>query len=98
MIIRRETEEEFPQIYDLVKVAFQTAKVSDGKEQDFTDHLRASGGYVPELALVAEEDRKLIGHVLFTKTYITNGGNKIETLLLGAGLGRPGVPESRSRV
>jgi len=35
MIIRRETPEEFSQIYDLVKVAFQTAKVSDGKEPGY---------------------------------------------------------------
>ncbi len=37
MVIRQERPQEFPQIYDLVKVAFQTAKVSDGKEQDFVN-------------------------------------------------------------
>lgn len=47
MIIRRETPEEFSQIYDLVKVAFETAKVSNGKEQDFVDQLRGSGNYIP---------------------------------------------------
>ncbi|MHB8985624.1 MAG: GNAT family N-acetyltransferase [Eubacteriales bacterium] len=82
MVIRRETPEEFSQIYDLVKVAFQTAKVSDGKEQDFVNQLRSSGNYIPELALVAEENGKLIGHVMLTKTYIVNSGKKFETLLL----------------
>ena len=82
MIIRRETPEEFSMIYDLVKVAFQTAKVSDGKEQDFVNQLRNSGNYIPELALVAEESGKLIGHIMLTKTYITSDKNKFETLLL----------------
>jgi hypothetical protein len=35
MVISRETPEEFSQIYDLVKAAFQTSKVTNGKEQDF---------------------------------------------------------------
>ncbi|ACV63529.1 hypothetical protein Dtox_2751 [Desulfofarcimen acetoxidans DSM 771] len=40
MVIRKEKTEEFSQIYDLVKVAFQTAKVTNGKEQDFVNQLR----------------------------------------------------------
>ncbi|HWR07601.1 hypothetical protein [Sporomusa sp.] len=56
MIIRKETEKDFSQIYDLVKAAFQTAKVSDGKEQDFVNQLRSSSNYIPELALIAEEN------------------------------------------
>lgn len=82
MIIRRERPEEFPRIFDLVKTAFQTAKVSDGKEQDFVNHLRKSGNYIPELALVAEEGGRLVGHIMLTKTYITTEKNKFETLLL----------------
>jgi len=82
MIVRREKPEEFPQIYDLVKVAFQTAKVSNGKEQDFVNQLRSSNNYISELALVAEENGGLIGHIMLTKTYIVNNSNKFETLLL----------------
>jgi putative acetyltransferase len=82
MFIGREKPEEFPRIYDLVKTAFQTAKVSDGTEQDFVDQLRAGGGYIPELALVAEENSKLIGHIMLTKMNIDSRDKKIETLLL----------------
>lgn len=82
MLIRREKPEEFSQIYDLVKVAFQTAKVSNGKEQDFVNQLRSSSNYIPELALVAEDNGKLIGHIMLTKTCIVDNGNKFETLLL----------------
>jgi putative acetyltransferase len=66
----------------LVKVAFQTAKVSNGREQDFVNQLRSGGNYIPKLALVAEENGKLIGHIMLTKTYIDNSGSKLETLLL----------------
>lgn len=82
MIIRREAAEEFPQIYDLVKTAFQTAKVADGNEQDFVNQLRAGGNYIPELALVAEENGALIGHIMLTRTYIHNDDRKYESLLL----------------
>jgi predicted N-acetyltransferase YhbS len=78
MFIRRETTEEFSRIYDLVKIAFQTAKVTNGKEQDFVNQLRNSGNYIPELALVAEEDDKLIGHIMLTKTHITNDKSKFD--------------------
>ncbi len=74
MIIRRETEKDFAAIYTLVKVAFQTAKMTNGKEQDYVLELRAGGGYIPELALVAEEAGELIGHILFTRSYISEDG------------------------
>jgi predicted N-acetyltransferase YhbS len=83
MIIRREKSEEFSKIYDLVKVAFQTAQVTNGKEQDFVNQLRSSGNYIPELALVAEDGGKLIGHIMLTRTDITGNKNKFETLFLG---------------
>ncbi|OHB56551.1 MAG: GNAT family N-acetyltransferase [Planctomycetes bacterium GWF2_50_10] len=83
MIIREEAKEDFGQIYDLVKVAFETAKVSNGKEQDYVNQLRNSENYIPELALVAEENGKLIGQIMLTKMPIINGEIKHETLLLG---------------
>ena len=82
MIIRRETQEEYPQIYELVKIAFQTAKVTNGKEQDFVDELRSCGNYIPELALVAEENGLLVGHIMLTKFSIVADGVNSETLLL----------------
>ena len=82
LIIRQEKPFEYRDIYNLVKDAFQTAKVADRKEQDYVDKLRASGNYIPELALVAEEDGKLVGHIMLTKTYIIGVGSKFDVLLL----------------
>ena len=58
MIIRQETKEDFKEIYKLVKNAFETARVSNGKEQDYVNELRASSKYIPELALVVEEQHR----------------------------------------
>ncbi len=83
MIIRREAPQDYARIYDLVKVAFQTAQVTNGKEQDFVEQLRSSRDYIPELALVAEQDGELIGHIMLTRTYITRRDDKVEALFLG---------------
>jgi predicted N-acetyltransferase YhbS len=82
LIVRQEQPSEFQSVYDLVKIAFQTAKVSDGNEQDFVNKLRASMNYIPQLASVAEEDSKLVGHIMLTKTYVTMGNSKFDALLL----------------
>jgi len=82
LIIRPEKPSEFKIIYDLVKVAFLTAQVSNGDEQNFIDRLRASSGYIPELALIAEQDGQIIGHIMLTKTYVYGPGTKHEVLLL----------------
>jgi len=80
--IRQETEKDFDQIYDLVRTAFLTARVSNGKEQDFVIQLRNGTNYIPELALVAEENGNIIGHIMLTKTFITDHDKKYEELLL----------------
>lgn len=84
--IRLERPEEFDDIHELVRVAFLTAKVSDGDEQDFVRDLRAGQGYIPEFALVAEQGGELIGHIMLTKTSLELKNGVIETVLLLAPL------------
>ena len=81
MKIRQEQSADYAEIYDLVKNAFATAEVSDGDEQDYVNDLRKSDKYIPELALVAEENDTLIGHIMLTSTQI-KCGEKIFTELL----------------
>ncbi len=82
MIIRRETETDLDGIYDLIKVAFQTAQVSDGSEQDFAVRLRGSENYIPELALVAETKGRLVGHIMLTRIYVEQEKERFESLIL----------------
>lgn len=67
MKIRQEQPQDYDIIRELVKSAFATAEHTDGNEFLLVDHLRKSDGFIPELALVAEEENQLIGHILFTK-------------------------------
>ncbi len=64
--IRPARREDYPAVYELVKTAFQTARVSDGKEQDFVEELRRREGLC--LELVAEREGVLTGHVMLTET------------------------------
>ncbi len=80
-IVREAVPSDYQTIYDLIKTAFETAKVKDGTEQDFAVSLRESDGHVPELELVAEKDGKLVGHAMLTKTSIVKDGRKKEALL-----------------
>lgn len=83
IVIRQETKQDRHELYSLIQAAFQTAKVADGDEQDFTVRLWNSENYISQLGLVAERDGKLIGHILFTRMYvIQKDGSKFESLLL----------------
>jgi Predicted acetyltransferase len=83
ILIRQEIGEDIATLYNLIKKAFETAKVKDGDEQDFAENLRRSENCIPELALIAEKGGKLIGQVMFTKTYITQtNGERFECLML----------------
>lgn len=70
MHIRQERPADYPEIYQLVKEAFATAEHADGSEQDLVEALRKSPAYLPELALVAEEDGQLAGHILLTRARV----------------------------
>ena len=67
MYIRKSEPKDYDEIYAVVKRAFDSAEHSDGNEHDLVNELRKSPAYVPELSLVAEEDGRIIGHVMFTK-------------------------------
>ena len=82
MNIRQENKNDYHNIYQLVQTAFETAKVKDGHEQDLANNLRNSNKYIPQLALVAEEEGNIIGHIMLTKTYVENETGKFEALLL----------------
>ena len=68
--IRQENEKDYKEVYDLIKLAFETAEQSDGNEQDLVVNLRKSKSFIPELSLVAIDKGKIVGHILFTKIKI----------------------------
>ena len=70
MIIRQEKIKDYDDVYHVVKEAFESAEHSDGNEQDLVVKLRKSKSFIPELSLVAVEDDKIVGHILFTKAFV----------------------------
>jgi len=70
MNIRKTQKTDFDAIYDLVKIAFQTAEMPPSNEEDYVLKWRASDNYISELELVAEEKNELIGHIMLQKLKI----------------------------
>ncbi len=70
MTIRQEQQSDYIEIKAVVKAAFESAPHTDGKEYLLVDKLRMSAGFVKELALVAEENGEIIGHIMFTEAKV----------------------------
>ncbi len=81
-MIRQEQKADYEIIYEVIKSAFETAAVKDGDEQDYVSHLRNSSKYIPELALVAEEEGHIVGHIMLTKMIIKGEEQDFDALLL----------------
>ncbi|MCD8164542.1 MAG: hypothetical protein LUE09_14290 [Synergistaceae bacterium] len=67
MIYRREEERDQTEVCRLVERAFENAEHRDGTEHELVARLRKSGAFVPELSLVAEEEGRIVGHIMFTR-------------------------------
>jgi len=61
MIVRPETPSDYEAIDELLRSAFDGAD-----ESQLVRSLRASDNYVPDLALVAEENDQVVGHIVFS--------------------------------
>ena len=67
MIIRIEKQEDYNAVKTLNEIAF-----GQPDEAELISKLRLNTRYIPELSLVAEENEKIIGHILFTPLEIVN--------------------------
>ena len=68
--IRQENIDDYEEVYNVIKTAFETAEHADGNEHELVVALRKSDSFITELSLVAVKDNKIVGYILFTKIKI----------------------------
>ncbi|OJV53177.1 MAG: GNAT family N-acetyltransferase [Bacteroidetes bacterium 43-16] len=82
MHIRQERPSDYPQVFHLIEAAFRQEKYSDKKEQFLVERLRSTDGFIPDLSLLAEMDRQVVGYVLLTEVKIATARDEVTALAL----------------
>jgi putative acetyltransferase len=91
VIVRRERPADHDAVRELHRAAFGGPR-DDVVEARLVDELRADVGFLPHLSLVAEDDDRVVGHVLATRGRLEPGGTPV------LGLGPLGVhPDAQGR-
>lgn len=81
--VRQEEEKDYKQVFDLTEEAFRGMEHSDHQEHFLVEKLRKSEAFIPELSLVAEDEKETIaGHILFTKIKIVDEEESFDSLAL----------------
>lgn len=70
ILIRKETAVDQESVRLLIIRAFETAEFSDKDEHNLVNRLRLSPHFDPDLSLVAEVNKQIVGHILFTRVQI----------------------------
>ncbi len=71
MIIGPETESDIQAITDVTEEAFKTLEISNRTEQFIVKALRSAGALT--VSLVAETEKRVVGHVAFSPVSISDG-------------------------
>jgi putative acetyltransferase len=70
LVIRREKEEDYRNVEQLVREAFWNVYVPGCNEHFLLHNLRNSEDFIPELDFVAEKEGKLVGHIAYSRGVI----------------------------
>lgn len=76
ILIRKEEEKDYKNIYEVNKLAF-----GQENESKLVEKIRKSNNFIPDLSLVADINNRIVGHILFSKIKII-GSSIFETIAL----------------
>ena len=80
--IREEEIKDYEEVEKVIEESFKTAEFTDNDEHNLVRRLRKSNEFIKELSLIAEDNNKIVGHILLTKAFIKNNNRECETLAL----------------
>lgn len=80
--IRQEQPSDYAAVEQLIREAFEQMPESDHEEHNLVARLRKSSSFVPQLALVAEdeENNKIVGYILLTEVEIISETRRVLSL------------------
>jgi len=70
LTIRKETPADYETVEALIRSAFEKAEHTDGKESQLVHKLREAPEFIAALSLVAEQENRIVGHILLTPILI----------------------------
>ena len=82
IVIRQEKKVDFQKVSEVVEQAFQYEEMSDHREYLLVEKLRKTDAFIPELSLVAEHNKEIVGHILLTRVKIVNQHGSFDSLAL----------------
>ncbi|MGM9987977.1 MAG: GNAT family N-acetyltransferase [Bacillaceae bacterium] len=82
IVLRQEKPSDFIEIRNVTIDAFENMEFSDHQEHELVEKIRQSSAYIPELSIVAQEDKKIVGHIMYSKIRIVNEVKSIPSLAL----------------
>lgn len=83
MQLRTTHTTDYLDIASLVKEAFENSEYGYNGESELVDQLRYTNSYVPELEIVATENKKIVGHGMLSEVEVVNQN---KTLCIGLAL------------
>jgi predicted N-acetyltransferase YhbS len=81
--LRLEEEKDYKIVEELTKEAFWNAHVPGCDEHLLIHNLRKINEFIKELDFVAINNNKIVGNIVYVKSYITNDGIKNTVLTFG---------------
>ncbi|MGG7142723.1 GNAT family N-acetyltransferase [Clostridium nigeriense] len=82
IIIRKEETKDYEKVEKVIEESFKTAEFTDKDEHNLVRRLRKSAEFVKELSLIAEDNDRIVGHILLTKAFIKENNREFDTLAL----------------